>query len=189
MTIIIPDGFAQATITYESVTFDSGKAATVLGFSLGTGTLEELANSINDAWEATLRAEQHLAIDYLGVRVVTETNAFELADRKVSGRNGSLAPPNTTVLVKKVAPGRGREHQGRNYWPGFLNDEDVSDSGTITSTRLSDLTAAFTAFGGAIGADSFAQVILHNNSATAPSFVTSGGVEGKPATQRRRLRR
>lgn len=189
MTIIIPEGFAQATLFYRSGTFASGNAATVLAFGIGDKTVQELADSLSVNFKANLLPLMNSEITYVGLRAVTATDGADKTEATQGGRSGDCSPPQVTLLVKKTGTGRGPQVRGRNYWPGFLNDGDVDDSGNVVDSRLVALSSAFNAFGTAMSDDLFPGFILHNESDTDPTPINGGGVEKRVATQKRRIRK
>lgn len=102
-------------------------------------------------------------------------------------RSGSLCPPNTAVLVRKVTGLAGRINRGRMYLPppvetvvgndGLLNPSEVTNYQNGADQFLADLAAS-----------SIPMVILHTDPAITPTAVQDLVVENKVATQRRRLR-
>lgn len=188
MTINIPVGFAQATINYAGPTV-TGKAATVLGFSLGEeGTLQGLCNGIEAAYNVNLAPYLHTAFTVTSVRAVDNENVHEKAVNIQGQMTGDLAPPNASLLVKKTSALRGRKFRGRNYWPGLMKDQNVLDDGTLIAGYVADMADAFDGFNTDLFTLGYFSVILHNDPETVPTPVTGGGVESRIATQRRRLR-
>lgn len=188
MTVNIPTGNAQVTLTYSGPTV-SGQAATVLGFGLGEeGTLPGLVNAVEAAFIAHLSDYQHVAFTLVNIRAIDNTNVYEKAVTIGGNVTGDLAPPNTSVLIKKTSDLRGRAFRGRNYWPGFLLDSNIYDDGTINPAWLEVLQDQFNLFGEELIGIGYFPRILHNDAVLDPTPVTGGGVENRVATQRRRLR-
>lgn len=188
MTVNIPTGYAQITIGYSGPTV-SGKAATVLGYSLGEeGTLEGLVDIVEASFIAHLSAYLHDSFTVTNLRAVDNEHVAEKSVAIEGGRSGSNAVPNTALLVKKTTNLRGRQFRGRNYWPGFLSDEIVADDGTISPTFVETMDEQFLEFNTELTTNGYFPAILHNDEATPPTAITGGGVELRAATQRRRLR-
>lgn len=189
MSIDIPGGWIQATLTFTGPTA-SGNAALVLAFEVsGAGSYEDMANAIFEAWGDHVAPNQHEAFTLVSVRVVDNSFAYELNGSTPGVRTGDLAPPNVAALVKKTSDLRGRKYQGRNFWPGMLNDDDINDDGTIKQARYGTLGSTVGEFFIALGNANMGLVLLHNDPGTPPTVVTGGGLERRVATQRRRLRR
>lgn len=188
MTINIPTGYAQATINYSGPTV-TGKAATVLGFSLGEeGTLEGLCTAIEAAYNTNLAPWLHTAFTVTSVRAIDNVNVHEKSMSIDGIRTGDLAPPNVALLTKKTTALRGRKFRGRNYWPGLMKDDNIEDDGTLIGGYVNQLNDAFAGFNGDLNMLGYFPVILHNDAEVPPTPVTGGGVESRVATQRRRLR-
>ena len=188
VTINIPTGYAQATLTYSGPTV-SGKAATVLGFSLGEeGTLTGLVDGLEAAFIAHLSAIQHDSFTLTNIRAVDNENVHEKSVSIEGNASSDLAPPNVALLIKKTSNLRGRQHRGRNYWPGFLFDGYIRDDGTISPVEVAGLDTAFSDFNDELVGLGYFPTILHNDPGTTPTAVTGGGIESRVATQRRRLR-
>lgn len=187
--INIPSGFVQATINWSGPT-KSGEASTVLGFAWPPAMdLLDVAVTISGAVETNLTPVQHQEFALTGISVLTETQRLDLPVGPFQGnRTGDLAPPQVCVLMSKSSLARGRHARGRNYWPGFLNDGDVYNDGTINPSWVGTLNQAFVGFGEDVSTAGLNLVLLHNDPGLAPTAVISAVIEGKVATQRRRLR-
>jgi len=189
MTVNIPTGYAQVTYLWESLNFDSGKAATIVGYFLNGQTFSDLGTTLVTKFEDNLLPEINENISWVGLVAADNDTLVEVAFSEDGGRSGDVSPPNITVLEKKIGTLRGRANRGRNYWPGFLNDGDVASDGTIATGRWGDLELAFATFNNAMATADFNRVILHNDPVPDPTPVDSSSIEHKCATQRRRLRR
>lgn len=188
MTIFIPEGYAQATLVFSGPT-DTGKCITTQAFSLGEeGTLEGLCTIIGAAFLAELSTYMSDSYTLLSVEAISATESAEVV-HNIPG-DGSLppSPPNTTLLGRKITNLRGRKHRGRNYWPGFLTDSNVGTDGTIETSALNGLQGVFDSYGTEIYAAGYFACILHNDEATPPTPITNYVLDGKAATQRRRMR-
>jgi hypothetical protein len=114
---------------------------------------------------------------------------------EVGGQGTSSAPPNTATLIRKRTGIAGRRGRGRMYFPG-VGESLVGNTGNLTSTFatqvqgaasdwLEDLTTG-------AGFRHYPPVVFHRSEGIGtepvPTPVTAMQVEGKVATQRRRLR-
>jgi len=189
MTIVIPSGFLQVTLNYGGPT-PTGKGAVVLGFTVGAAIDEQqTVNRVQEEWGTQIKGSTCTDWALESVVGLSETMSWEGEDPITAGtRGGDPMPPNVAVLMRKNTSARGRANQGRSYWPGMLLDGDVDGAGNIGSSRRSSIFGDVNAFFLALEADGINQVILHNNGAIAPTSVETISIEGKVATQRRRLR-
>lgn len=187
--IVIPTGFFQMTIGFDGPT-RSGKAATVLGFTIG-GSIDLYASAdlVLAAWIEHMLPLQHEAFILARARAVTATDAYEpILTPQEGSRTGDLSPPNVACLVRKQTSGRGRYAQGRMFLPGVLNDGDVYDDGTLNPTRVASIQAGLAGLDADPSADGVNGVVLHNDGAHTPTSVTQYLCQTRVATQRRRLR-
>lgn len=103
---------------------------------------------------------------------------------------GSQAPPNVAVLVTKNTAFGGRAGKGRMYLPP-LNETSLTADGLIDSSLRAAIQVDVDVFFNAIEARGWLPVVLHgaNSPLSTPSVIQSYAVDGRVATQRRRLRR
>jgi hypothetical protein len=97
-------------------------------------------------------------------------------------------PQNCATLIRKTTALAGRRGRGRFYLPPITMDEfATSKAGVIASSSLAAMQLAANAWFD--HGEPF--VILHDSlpSSLAPTPITSFVVDGRIATQRRRLRR
>jgi len=113
---------------------------------------------------------------------------------KVCTGTSAPLPQNCAGLVHKRSLNAGRRHRGRMFYPG-LSETDVDAAGVVGIGTLNavnaKLTAWLTSIKTTIGAID-EMVILHGtgiSGAPTPTVVTSMLMDGRLATQRRRLRR
>lgn len=102
--------------------------------------------------------------------------------------DGSL-PQNCSVLVQKLTALGGRRNKGRFYVPG-LSETDVDNTGAILTTPLAAWNTAVNNLQLGLESDSFLDrlVIFHSTAPLTPTIVSDLRVDGRIATQRRRLR-
>lgn len=188
MTIVIPAGYCQISINFEGPTV-SGEAVVTSGWSLGEeGTLIGLCQLVGVGITDHIMPYMHDAFTLTSVSGITATEVAEFPVAYTGEKSGDLAPPQVSLLTRKVSALRGRANRGRNYWPGLLLDTDIADDGTITNVYVTTLQGAFDAYGAEFAATNYSGCILHNDALLAPTDITGYIVENRVATQRRRLR-
>lgn len=188
MTIDIPDGWAQTTLNWSAPT-DTGTAATILAWNVTTyDTFGEVVADISEAFGDNLVPLLDSSFEVVSVDIVDNTFAESVSFARAGTRSGDSTPPNVALLVKKTTALRGKQFRGRNYWPGMLHTGDVDESGTISPSRRADLQMGFQGFFADLQSNGLQAVLLHNDPDTPPTDINRITVEGKVATQRRRLR-
>ncbi len=188
MTVIPPDGYCSVDIIFDSSVFNSGIAYVTQMWKVDEGVPGEFVNAFGVAMETNLSPLFFQDCYPTRARFGFHDHLEEVSGYNDGENGGAHALPSTCVLTKYNALGRGRQYQGRNYWPGLLQDEEVADNGLLNGTKQENLQAAFTAFYTEMGSLDFHPVIYHRNSDLDPSRIVSMTVEPKVATQRRRLR-
>lgn len=191
----IPTGYAQANFRYEGAALPTG-AEWTLGINLEGGGLtpvqvaEDLHGFYDDANFHT-ECPSSIALQSVYVKFGPDSTGpsgeFEGA---VTGTGSTAAAPNCSWLVHKHTGQGGRAGRGRLYLPG-VEESAVGVDGDMDDTTQALLQASFDAFWTAIGGSSFSPVLLHGEGSplSTPSVITSFVVDGKCATQRRRMRR
>jgi hypothetical protein len=111
---------------------------------------------------------------------------------------GSTAPANCAALVHKRTARGGRRGRGRLYIPWCILVADLGESGIISGTRITTITAAVAAWSAQVTSLVGPPVVLHRPSTPgtahptvpgSPNPVTSYVVDPLIGTQRRRLGR
>lgn len=105
----------------------------------------------------------------------------------IGGAGLASVPMNCALLVAKITATPGREGKGRYYIPFALEESDVSETGVIDGTTVTDHQAVQDDFLAALTAENVPMVLLHDGAGT-PAPVTQLIVRPKIGTQRRRLR-
>lgn len=188
MALDIPTGWCQVTLNWSGPTI-TGHAATVLAFDITTlDSFNDLGDLIETSFNDNLKPHIHEAWTLESARIVDNSFALDVGYNIPGDKSGDLVPPNTALLMRKGTAHRGKKYQGRNYWPGFLTDSDVTDSGTITAFYLNTYSDAIIAFFTDLSTAGAYLCLLHNDPDTPPTAVNSVTVENRVATQRRRLR-
>lgn len=197
MALVIPIGFCyvQWQLSCEG---DAEEMLTGMGYEIDTPPLSQV--DVDNMRTLFLDIVTNLSTEYAleGLRVAIgqdgENQLMESARVHTPGSAGDGAlPPNCCYLVSKKSAVGGRRNRGRMFIPGILA-EDVFPNGTLNTTRETQMqTAVDVLIDTAVmaGANLLQAVILHNSEGSAvpdPTPVTSLDVQGKIATQRRRLR-
>lgn len=198
MPLIIPEGFIQVTLQWSGNTFDSGVAVSTFGMGAPLGPdpvdLQEAADGITLIVESTMIGQMDGSTTFVGTQVDGAVESAFAASGAGGGRATEAAPPNVALLVKKTTSRRGRRAQGRLFWPSILARDEVSETGAVASTRLTTLQTLFTDFYDDLVALFPAEVVILQNSEgispplSPPPVVTGFQVDGRVASQRRRLR-
>lgn len=198
MPIVIPPGHAQVVLNWSSEIFDSGGAATVLGYRAESVTLDVdlLAGLVGDATVGHILPAASEQLTLVSVYAASATESTEVAVNSGGVQSLVMPPPNVTLLTRKVSTAKGRRGRGRSYWPLLLGEADVTDEGIIDTTSRTAWQAIFQDWGDQISLGGYEQVILQSTypeqttpPITPPPTVASYIVDAKVATQRRRLRR
>lgn len=192
MTLIIPDGFGQATLIFDFVTGPSNPMAVVFGYDNGNDQSPNgNAAIIRDEYQSNVLVSGHISDNVMLLGVVVLQNpggSSALASSGNVGTDGGHAlPPQVSYLVHKQTALGGREHRGRMYIPGPTIDQ-VTEGGTVDPEDLSSLGTAFEEFRFNLDSNSIPMVVLHSDALLAPTIVTNLEVDVLLATQRRRLR-
>ena len=148
-----------------------------------------MANDIGDAWNENLAEITPSEYRLASVDLVSSTGEIQIFAPNFAGTSSASAlPQNVALLVRKFTGQTGRKNRGRIFYPGAQR-EAVNELGEIDLTSLENFQNAFTAFGQDLIAitDVEGVVILHAD-ASEPTPVVAMVVDGRVATQRRRLR-
>jgi hypothetical protein len=167
-------------------------AACTFGIDLGIATdPAAVAEGIHDSWRTTILTVQNddCVLDTVRVKFgPNDTGGFgEYTDPTGGGQVGDGVPAQVAVLCKKNTNLGGRQGRGRMYIPG-LDETTVGENGSIAPGTVVLWQTEVDAFEAALGPATDGMVLLHGNS-LSPTEVTSLVIDGRVATQRRRLRR
>nr|CRY96733.1 hypothetical protein [uncultured prokaryote] len=182
MSIVIPPGFGQCTVSFRSST---GTQPFVNTFGVSIDTVEEpqtLANLVMGAWAAHFIPEQADAIAMTGVSiaigqdggdpVVGESNLAE----SEGDRSGAIPPLAMAPIIRKQTALGGRTGRGRMFLVGALTETEVDGNGQVDSTRRAALITAAGDFRTALATADLPMVLLHSSGAIDPTPVTSLGL-------------
>lgn len=202
MPIVYDPSSYLVTLNWTGPMFASGGAATVLGFNGPASTVEtveDLGSAVLQAWLDELRGQQDNNIVLSSIRVEGDNESVEV--EAAFAASGSIeGPPSNTALIRyKKGPLKGRRNAGRNFWPGFLAENQVDERGNIQPARLTALGTAFNAFIGEITGSVLGDWVesipqAETPESTTPPYlpwpeVVTSGVRPIIGTQRRRVRR
>lgn len=198
MTLIIPAGYAVSVLNWTSGLFDSGNAATVIGWGETLGpdptSLSAFAATVGGATVDHILPLMDSEITLATIEVYNETDGIESAWGETGAVGIVSPPPNITTLIKKLVEGRGRRRQGRMFWPGLLATNVVNQNGIIQNTALNAIQAGFDAWLAEITLESGVPMVILQNSegqtapVSPPPVVGGLAVQAKVASQRHRLR-
>jgi len=149
-----------------------------------------LATVLHDAWGDTLLTRQIATCSLEKTRVKFGPNATgpfaEYTEIRSGPRNEDAEAPSVAVLVEKVTNFGGRANRGRFFVPG-ISYGDVAVGGGLASEPQTFFQTQANAFLARLDTEGLDMVLLHGASSD-PTTVTSLNVDGRAATQRRRLR-
>jgi len=203
MAVVVPTGYAQVTLNWVNSTGDSNYS-TVLACQHTSAGANEIADTFSTAWQTHLQPAQdtNMELTEIVVKVGPSTGPtpglqVEIPVNMFGANAGSLAPPNCTLLVRKLSLFGGKANRGRNYWPGFVFDNQVDELGRLDPAIVTAMQGSMVDFFAALGSGNGAAtalcpaVILHDESspATSPVLVSAVQVDPMIGSQRRRIRR
>jgi hypothetical protein len=107
------------------------------------------------------------------------------------GVTQTSTPPSVAVLVRKSTSTGGKRGRGRFYLPWCLATTSVDEAGNVASAAQANLQTKCDSFKSQLAATpSFMPlVLLHQVGSSTPSLITGLTVDGRVATQRRRIGR
>lgn len=194
--MILPEGYAHITMFGGGTGMPQGWAWT-LGLDIEdySGTPQQLANGIrDDLVSSTLMTNFQSTVVHQGVLVKfgpTSTGPSATNTAPVAGTAaGNQAPPNQATLVHKSTAFGGRAGRGRMYLPP-VNEGSITPDGLIDSALVNAIQTDLASFFAALDTRLVHPVLLHGAGSplSTPSLITDVRVDGRIATQRRRLRR
>jgi len=203
MAVVIPDGFAEFTVNWTH--FGVGQPyANVFGADVSAADSPAAAMlTVRNAIQDNLFTHMDISTTWVSVEgrfgPVTGPSPgpnIEIPEGGTGALSITVPPPQVTLLVKKITALGGRANRGRFYWPGMLTTTALNENGSIETGALANYQSYFDDFfdqmetgdGGAD--DPCPLVILHDETSptTTPTLLTGLVVDGRCATQRRRLR-
>ncbi len=193
MPVNVPDGYGSLAYLW-SLTGDSEVMATTIGVKW---------DAFNPSPQACASLKAQQFVDATPVGTFSSAWTFKGCELRTGGagvpggvfvapkaHTGTAVvqtlPQNCSFLLRKLSNLAGRRGRGRMYWPCFLGEESqVDNAGNIPEPTRTNIDSYFDQ---ALPGDDF--YILHNTlpSVLAPTLITDFVLDGKIATQRRRLR-
>lgn len=194
MALVIPDGYGQAAYRF-SLTGDPEVMISTMGVNWESrgGTPQAAAEAMRDQFVAEYDGPSLIAgWSFLGVTLKAQDGGgspgiFEAPALEIGAASVESPPQNVTTLVKKTSALGGRSGRGRMFLPPFnLDETSVANNGMIDPATLVTMSAGITA-----AFYHVACVLLHDSAAPGapgPTPITQLLLDGRVATQRRRLR-
>jgi len=188
----IPSGYASCAIPAHH-----GGTSHVSYFTFGVDNntgLTAPANVASAVWLAfhsTIRDAVDNSVEWGPILVSVNGGSGvvtgEGTDSDLGAAGLASIPMNSALLVAKQTATPGRAGKGRMYVPFALEESDVSETGVIDGTTVTDWQNIMDDFLLALAAEDVPMVVLHEGAGT-PAVVTQLIVRSKIGTQRRRLR-
>jgi len=201
MALIIPPGFAQATIPFKHASV-AREAVITFGVdsSAAGGDYVDLANKILNDYATSFGTvlDSDVTAGPVRLRVGQDGGdplSVEGTSTFAAGAGGASLPSNCAVLFKKTSATGGRKGRGRFYLPWSCADSGVNDVGQIDPLDVPEFQTLADAFLSDLESDppESPMVILHDSEGAgaepSPSVVLALTVDPLIATQRRRLAR
>lgn len=197
----IPAGFAELTYIFQY----SG-APRVSTFALGVDPsgFAELDDPVAIAGAGRMAAVNSIGPfpaggmmghwQFLGVSCTLETESGPIVGQDLTtitgSASGSEMPINCTLLVNKVTAAGGRRNRGRMFVPPVWPQESKVDGlGIIDTDQIPTGQSRYDDFYTSLTEAPLLPVLFHQSGSVVPTAITSFAVQGKIATQRRRMRR
>lgn len=188
--MIIPVGFAQVTHFFGGTALPEGAAITYGIDQEPTFDPALVAASVHDIFGTEVVPGLSSAVRLERTLVKfgpTSTGASGEWVENIAGTgNAATAPPNVALLVRKKTLLGGRTGRGRFYLPG-VPEESIQVSGVLDSSTVAAFQSRVDAFLTALDTYGAPMQLLHSASSDATPVI-SLVVDGRVATQRRRLR-
>lgn len=150
MPIVYDDSGYLATIVWSTTNYDTGGGTTTLAFNgppQTEPTMLDLLALVSGSVTDNLLPQLDSSFQVSAVRIETAEFSVDGAGLGPGARSGTSVAPQVTLLDSKTAAGKGRRNRGRNYWPsGFILVAELTEAGTVITTRLQALDATFADF-------------------------------------------
>lgn len=202
----VAEGSSQATYILQHSAVTRPMAVT-MGHSLidWSGTFTQAANYLFDAFADNVLNGMDTGVTFTGVNLyigngTAPSGSVESTRTPEPGlASGNYPPPNTALLVRKNTASLGRGATGRLFLPFMCPEANMDEGGNVDGTIVTAVQAQMNAWLAALatedtGGNGTAPAVLNPTSsnpavAGTPIIITGLAVQGKVATQRRRLRR
>lgn len=193
----IPEGYGEAVYTFAKDGDPEPMISAWGVLTLGDPPTVEDANDLFEAWstggiKVSTTAVTTLTSVTLRIAVGADNAMLDAVSdhAPVAGSSGALcAPSNCAQLIKKSTSSAGRKGKGRLFYPD-VQAETVDHNGFLLLDSLPGYIENAQDWLTAINAVPVITnvVVLHTSPADVPSTVTGVTVDGRIATQRRRMR-
>lgn len=186
MPLIIPSGFSQVIHSFHTPGPGGGHMSSI---SYGVTASPSIAGAelLEGLFEGNWAESFYQPLVSQGTVMQNDAEGFYFSSGWDPGRTGAIAPPQVASLVRKRTALRGKENQGRMYFPCLLSDGEIDDSGNISSGTFTDLITHADEWLAGLDLADLTMCILHTTSSD-PTPVLALSVDQTIATQRRRLR-
>jgi hypothetical protein len=196
--MVIPEGFANCILVFTySGDAEPMQSAMAVDISDAAGDLEAVGTKFGQTFLDNFQDDLSNQVTLVSVDVVAgQTGSDPLIAVVPFGETGTGTafplPPNTAVLIQKRTGVGGRSGRGRMFLPGIQLTGNVQPNGTINGSLVTeyqnDADAWLDSLQAATPSPSIPAYLLHATGTESPHAITSLVVQGKVATQRRRLR-
>lgn len=198
MTLIVPPGFGLAAWIFTSAS-GTPPFVTTLGVDLSEagGDFVGAANDLMQRWITTFNTQQDsdLTLDRVNLRVGQDGPSGSVDSTLApSGmtRSGTSTAWANSILVRKVTNELGRRGRGRMFAPGFLNNTEVEQDGSILATRRTTISGLLSTFFDALATPTtdtaYPPVLLHSAAPADPTPITDLVLSDLIGIQRGRIR-
>lgn len=192
---VIPTGYAELTFNFAGTDLRY-PAAMTLGVDIGSygGSPSDAAELAFNAFAGGPLSNLPSGISLVGVDCKFGPNDLGPSGSYIATSSGldtdDASPSNVSWLIRKVTAGGGRPNRGRMYMPGLAEGE-VDGAGLINPAKVTVIQTGIDSFAADLATGLLEPVVLHSagSPVTIPTVITELLVDGRAATQRRRLRR
>lgn len=188
---VIPAGFSQVTLVLGGTALPNGAVTT---WGVDTQIIEEPQAIVEELYLAGAGLVAEVCTSNTTLEAVelkfgpTATGPTFRFDGTATGNQGTNAlPPNTALLVRKTITGLSNRFAGRAFMPG-IPESIIDSAGIIESASVAQFQGAFTEWYEAL-VSIIGPPVVFSATSSDPQESTSFNVQGRVATQRRRLRR
>lgn len=185
-------GYARALFVFSGDDVPLG-AATSIGLEAPpTGFDDAIAQSVLDAYVDNMLglSTAGVTLDELRLKVGPEASGptIVIASGDSGEQAAAAAPPNVSNLVRLGVENVSNRFGGRMFVPG-VNEGQVDGAGLWSSAYLSDGQLKVNGFLSDLVLQAGCAPVVFSSTGAPPRLVTTGTLDPRVATQRRRLRR
>lgn len=192
MPLQIPNGYSEVAF-FHSLTGSLHASVCTIGVNYTGSDFNNEANGLASAWGETIM--QSMADVWTYTKATFRSQAGVTKERNTGFPGGTAhtpTTPNTTFLIRKITGLPGRRERGRMYLPG-CSEQDLDGTGVVAPSKATEIAGHLTELIEAATDLHFAFVLFHNvedleTESEAPTTIQELVVDGRAATQRRRMR-